>query len=1066
MTAVVRLALARPYTFVVMAILVMIFGVLSAFRTPTDIFPNIGIPVISVVWSYTGLAPDDMAGRIVSPYERVLSTTVNDIEHIESQSFPGMGVVKIFFQPNVNINAAQAQVTSISQTILKQLPAGATPPIILAYNASSVPIIQLALSSDSLSQVELFDLAMNFIRPQLTTVAGAQLPFPYGGATRQVQIDLDQNALRAHNLSAIDVGNALALQNQINPVGTEKIGPYEFTVDLNDSPKAVADFNNLPVKVVNGTVVFMRDIAYVHDGSPPQTNVVQLDGKKGVLMSILKIGSASTLDIISGIKARLPAIEATLPPGVNLKFVADQSDFVRSSVAAVVREGLIAATLTGLMILIFLGSWRSTLIITVSIPLAVLSSLTALSLLGQTINVMTLGGLALAVGILVDDATVTIENINRHMEHGEDILTAITTGAQEIMPPATVALFCICIAFVPLLALGGVAGYLFRPLAMAVVFAMIASYILTYTLVPTMAHFLLKNQHHHATGGGLGEPRRLGLFGRFQQGFEHYFEGFRQGYLSLLRLALAHRFVFAGGFVLFALLSLGLAPFLGQDFFPSIDSGAIKIHMRAPTGTRIEETTRLTDEVEQKIRSIIPPDRVTSIVNNIGLPSSGINLSYQNTGTIGVFDADVLVSLREGPTPTDAYIKTLREQLPKAFPGSTFSFLPADIVSQILNFGSPAPIDVQIAGNDVKASRAFATKLMAKIRHVPGIADPRIQEAFQDPALKVDFNREFAGVVGLTENDASTSLQTTLSGSTQTAPTYWLSPTNGVSYAISVQTPQYGIDTLGDLKYVPLRTSDSTQLLGGLATFSPEPLDAIASHYNIRSIVNIYATTQERDLGGVAADVQKIVDDARGELPKGSTVTIRGQVATMQSAYYQLFIGLAFSAVLIYLLIVVNFQSWLDPFVIITALPAALAGIVWMLFLTQTSLSVPALTGAIMCMGVATANSILVVSFAREQLAEGKSAVDAALEAGATRFRPVLMTALAMIIGMAPMAIEAGENSPLGRAVIGGLTFATFATLLFVPTVFSIAHRANPNKAKAQDKAKPAEPLVGLPAHA
>jgi multidrug efflux pump subunit AcrB len=783
-------------------------------------------------------------------------------------------------------------------------------------------------------------------------------------------------------------------------------------------------------------------------------------------MSILKIGSASTLDIISGIKARLPAIEATLPPGVNLKFVADQSDFVRSSVAAVVREGLIAATLTGFMILVFLGSWRSTLIITVSIPLAVLSSLTALSLLGQTINVMTLGGLALAVGILVDDATVTIENINRHMEHGEDILTAITTGAQEIMPPATVALFCICIAFVPLLALGGVAGFLFRPLAMAVVFAMIASYILTYTLVPTMAHFLLKNQHHHGAGGDPSEPRRLGLFGRFQQGFEHYFEGFRQGYLGLLRLALAHRFVFAGGFVCFALLSLGLAPFLGQDFFPSIDSGAIKIHMRAPTGTRIEETTRLTDEVEQKIRSIIPPDRLASVVNNIGLPSSGINLSYQNTGTIGVFDADMLVSLREGPTPTDAYIKTLREQLPKAFPGATFSFLPADIVSQILNFGSPAPIDVQIAGNDVKASRAFANKLLAKIRHVPGIADPRVQEAFQDPALKVDFNREFAGVVGLTENDASTSLQTTLSGSTQTAPTYWLSPTNGVSYAISVQTPQYGIDTLGDLKYVPLRTSDSTQLLGGLATFSPEPLDAIASHYNIRSIVNIYATTQDRDLGGVAADVQKIVDDARGELPKGSTITIRGQVATMQSAYYQLFIGLAFSAVLIYLLIVVNFQSWLDPFVIITALPAALAGIVWMLFLTQTSLSVPALTGAIMCMGVATANSILIVSFAREQLAEGKSPVEAALEAGATRFRPVLMTALAMIIGMAPMAIEAGENSPLGRAVMGGLTFATFATLLFVPTVFTIAHRANPNKAKAQDKAKPTEPLVGLPAHA
>src|SRR5271155_1097256 len=783
MTAVVRLALARPYTFVVMAILVMIFGTLSAIRTPTDIFPNIGIPVISVVWGCTGLAPDDMAGRIISPYERVLSTTVNDIEHIESQSFPGMGVVKIFFQPNVDINAAQAQVTSISQTILKQLPAGATPPIILVYNASSVPIIQLALSSDSHSQVELFDLAQNFIRPQLTTVAGAQLLFPYGGATRQVQIDLDQNALRAHNLSATDVGSALALQNQINPVGTEKIGSYEFTVDLNDSPKAVSDFNNLPVKVVNGAVVFMRDVAYVHDGSPPQTNVVQLDGRKGVLMSVLKIGSASTLDIISGIKARLPGIEATLPPGVNLKFVADQSDFVKSSVSAVVREGVIAATLTGLMILIFLGSWRSTLIITVSIPLAVLSSLTALSLLGQTINVMTLGGLALAVGILVDDAPVTIENINRHMEeHSEDILTAITRGAQEIMPPATVALFCICIAFVPLLALGGVAGYLFRPLAMAVVFAMIASYLLTYTLVPTMAHFLLRNQHHYAVPAESGTPPRVGVFGRFQCGFEHHFERLRQGYLGVLQLALGHRFVFAGGFLCVALLSLGLAPYLGEDFFPSVDAGAIRLHMRAPTGTRIEETTRLTDAVEQKVRTIIPPDRITSVVDNIGLPINGINNSYGNSGTIGVFDADMLISLNEGPTSAEAFVKTLRERLPTAFPGITFSFLPADIVSQILNFGSPAPLDVQIAGADLGASRAFADKLLAKIRRVPGVADPRVQEQFQYPGLKVDFNREMAGVVGLTEGDAATSIQATLSGTSQTAPTYWLDPSNGVSY--------------------------------------------------------------------------------------------------------------------------------------------------------------------------------------------------------------------------------------------------------------------------------------------
>jgi multidrug efflux pump subunit AcrB len=1061
MTAIVRLALARPYTFVVMAILVMIFGALSAIRTPTDIFPNIGIPVISAVWSYTGLPPDDMSGRIVSIYERILSTTVNDIEHIESQSLPGTGVVKIYFQPTVDISAAQAQVTSISQTILKQLPPGITPPIILVYNASSVPIIQLALSSDTLSQTELNDLAQNFIRPALTTVPGAQIPYAYGGAALQVQIDLDQKALRAHDVSATDVGNALARQNLITPVGTEKIGSYEYTIDLNDSPKVMEDFNNLPIKVVDGAVVFMRDVAYVHSGSPPQTNVVQLDGRKGVLMSVLKIGSASTLDIIDGIKARLPAIQATLPPGVNLKFVGDQSGFVKASVAAVVREGLIAAALTGFMILVFLGSWRSTLIITVSIPLAVLCSLTALSLLGQTINVMTLGGLALAVGILVDDATVTIENINRHMEeHGEDILTAITRGAQEIMPPATIALFCICIAFVPLLSLGGVAGYLFRPLAMAVVFAMIASYGLTYTLVPTMAHFLLRNQHRHSAHAESGEPLRAGFFARFQAGFEHQFERLRRGYIGLLQLALARRFWFVGGFLGVALLSLGLLPFLGQDFFPSVDSGAVRIHMRAPTGTRIEETTRLADQVEQKIRALIPPAQVASIVENIGLPNSGINIAYGNSGTIGVFDVDILVTLNEGPIATDAYVKTMREQLPKAFPGTTFSFLPADIVSQILNFGSPAPIDVQVAGAKLEESRDFANRLLAKIRRVPGVADARIQEQFQDPALKVDFNRELAGVVGLTEGDAASSIQATLSGSTQTAPTYWLNPANGVSYPVSVQTPQYGIDTLGELKNLPLTAAQSTQLLGGLATFSPEPLDAVVSHYNIRDTVNIFATTQDRDLGGVAAEIQKIVDDARADLPKGSTVAIRGQAATMTSAYQQLIVGLAFSIVLIYLLIVVNFQSWLDPFVIIMALPAALAGIVWMLFITYTTLSVPALTGAIMCMGVATANSILVVSFAREQLAEGKDVIAAALEAGATRFRPVLMTALAMIIGMAPMAIEPGQNSPLGRAVIGGLLFATFATLLFVPALFAIAHGRQPRPVNA------AEPFSGLPSHA
>jgi multidrug efflux pump subunit AcrB len=1044
-----------------MAILILIFGTLSAIRTPTDIFPNIGIPVISAIWSYTGLPPDDMAGRIVSGYERSLSTTVNDVEHIESQSLPGVGVVKVFFQPNVDISAAQAQVASMSQTVLKQMPAGVTPPNILIYNASSVPIIQLALSSDKFSQTQLNDLAQNFIRPQLTTVAGAQIPYAYGGAARQVQVDLDQHALHAHNLSASDVGAALARQNLITPVGTEKIGTYEYTVDLNDSPRILKDFNNLPVKVVDGVVVFMRDVAYVHDGSPPQTNLVQLDGRKGVLMSVLKIGSASTLDIIAGIKSKLPAIQATLPPGVTLKYVGDQSGFVKSSVTAVVREGLIAAALTGLMILVFLGSWRSTLIITVSIPLAVLSSLTALSVLGQTINVMTLGGLALAVGILVDDATVTIENINRHMEEfGEDILTAITRGAHEIMPPATVALFCICIAFTPLLALGGVAGYLFRPLAMAVVFAMIASYLLTYTLVPTMAHFLLRSQHAHSAHASEGGPAPAGIFARFQRGFEHYFEKLRGGYVGLLHLALANRLKFAGGFLGVALMSLGLAPFLGQDFFPSVDAGAIKMHFRAPTGTRIEETTRLAVEIEHKVRAIIPPDRIESVVDNIGLPISGINISYGNSGTIGVFDADMLITLKEGATSTDAYVKTLREQLPKAFPGMTFSFLPADIVSQILNFGSPAPLDIQIAGGHLAERREFANNLLAKIRRVPGVADPRIQEQFQNPGLKVDFNRELAGVVGLTEGDASASIQATLSGSTQTAPTYWLDPSNGVSYPVSVQTPQYRIDSMGDLGNLPLTAAQSTQLLGGLATFSPEPLNAVVTHYNVRDTTNLYATTQGRDLGAVAADIQKIVDDSRAELPKGATIAIRGQVATMAGAYQQLFIGLAFSIVLIYLLIVVNFQSWLDPFIIIMALPAALAGIVWMLFATYTPLSVPALTGAIMCMGVATANSILVVSFAREQLAEGKSAIDAALAAGATRFRPVLMTALAMIIGMAPMAIEPGQNSPLGRAVIGGLLFATFATLLFVPTLFSLAHGRRPARAEA------AEPMAGIPSHA
>ncbi len=1033
-------------------------AVYAAFTTPTDIFPNIGIPVISVVWNYTGLPPDDMAGRIISVFERSLSVTVNDIEHIESQSVPGYGIVKIFFQSSVNINAAQAQVTAISQTILKQMPPGVTPPQVLVFNASSVPIIQLALSSDKLSQVELNDLAQNFIRPALTTVAGAQLPYAYGGAARQIQIDLDQKRPACPR----PVGHGCRRRSgapESHHAGRHR---EDRRLRVYDRPQRLAkvleDFNNLPIKVVDGVVVFMRDVASVHNGSPPQTNVVQLDGRKGVLMSVLKIGSASTLDIIAGVKSRLPAIQATLPPGVTLKYVGDQSTFVIASVTAVVREGLIAATLTGFMILVFLGSWRSTLIITVSIPLAVLSSLIMLSLLGQTINVMTLGGLALAVGILVDDATVTIENINRHMEEfGEDILTAITRGAQEIMPPATVALFCICIAFVPLLALGGVAGYLFRPLAMAVVFAMVASYILTYTLVPTMAHYLLRGQHHPSPDPAAGDcassqrplcplPTRLRTAFRTNSRRLRRPAGDGPGSSGLVRRRLRLRRPAVRGAR--ALPRTGLLPVGGRRRDQDSPSGADRNAHRgndAPdrsgrTGGPLDRSERPPRKHRGQHRSA--HQRHQYLLRELG-HDRGVRRRHPGNPERGL------------PSTSDV-VRSLREKLPRAFPGATFSFLPADIVSQILNFGSPAPLDVQISGANLSASRAFANKLLAKFRHVPGIADPRIQEAFQNPALKVDFNRELAGLVGLTEGDAAASIQSTLSGSTQTAPTYWLNPSNGVSYPVSVQTPQYDIDTMGELRNLPLSAAQSTQLLGGLATFSPEPVDALVSHYDIRPTVNVYATTQGRDLGGVAADVQKIVDEARSDLPRGSTVSIRGQAVTMTSAYTQLVLGLAMSVVLIYLLIVVNFQSWLDPFVIIMALPAALAGIVWMLFLTHTSLSVPALTGAIMCMGVATANSILVVSFAREKLAEGKDAIAAALEAGATRFRPVLMTALAMMIGMAPMAIEPGQNAPLGRAVIGGLLFATFATLLLVPALFSIAHgRRAKNRAAARHRSRP-----------
>lgn len=1055
MVAIVRLALGRPYTFAVMALLILLFGTMSALRTPTDIFPDIRIPVIAAVWNYTGLPPEEMSGRIVSVYERSLTTTVNDIEHIESQSVAGYGIVKIFFQPGVNINTANAQVTAISQTVLKQMPAGITPPIILNFSASSVPILQVALSSQTLSEQRIADLAQNTIRPPLVTVPGAAIPFPYGGKSRQMQIDLDQQALRSYGLSAQDVVNALTIQNLITPTGTQKIGSFEYTISLNNSPKLIGEFRDLPIKVVNGTVVFMRDVANVHDSNPPQSNVVELNGQKGVLMSVLKTGSASTLDIITGIKAVLPQVQQTLPEGLDLKLVGDQSAFVQEAVSGVIHEGIIAAALTGIMILVFLGSWRSTLIITVSIPLAILCSITALSVLGETVNVMTLGGLALAVGILVDDATVTIENMNWHLEQGKAIEPAILDGAQQIVVPATVSLLCICIAFVPMFGLGGVAGYLFRPLAEAVVFAMIASYVLSRTLVPTMAHFLLRDQVHHAAGHGAPASRSRNPFKRFQQGFERRFERLRMGYVGLLHMGLRRRGPLVAAFVVVTASAGALVPYLGSNFFPEIDSGEIKLHVRGQTGLRLESMTTLTDEVEAEIRKLIPADELKSVVANIGLPVSGINIAYSNSGTVGAEDADLLITLNEEHAPTPEHVRVLRERLPKLFPGTTFSFLPADIVSQILNFGSPAPIDLQIVGPKLGENRDFANKLLARLRLVPGLADARIQQTFQHPKLNVTFDRTLASLVGVTTQNASTSMLQTLAGSSQTNPIYWLNPDNQISYPVSVQTPQYAMDGLGDLRTLPLGSTVSSQLLGAVAEFTPGAGLSVISRYNLQPVIDIYGTPVDRDLGAVAADVRKAMAEMEPELPRGSRMVLRGQVATMASAYQQLFIGIGFAIVLIYLLIVVNFQSWLDPLVIVLALPTALAGIVWLLFATGTTLSVPALTGAIMCMGVATANSILVISFARERLATGITAFHAALDAGASRFRPVLMTALAMVIGMAPMAIETGQNAPLGRAVIGGLVFATFATLLLVPALFSLAH-ARDARAAAPAEAQPA----------
>ena len=1044
----VRVALKRPYTFVVMAILLVIMGPLATLRTPTDIFPDIKIPVIAVAWQYTGLPPDQMAGRISTLFQRALTTTVNDIEHIEATSYAGIGIVKIFFQPGVNVAIANAQVTAISQVVIKQMPAGITPPLILNYNASTVPILQLALSGKGMSEQNLFDVGVNMVRPPLVTVPGAAIPWPYGGKQRLIQIDLDVAQLQARGLSAQDVSNALATQNLILPVGTQKIDQFEYTVRLNNAPIAIAELGNLPVKVVNGNTIFIRDVANVHDGNSPQTNIVHVDGGRSVLMSVLKNGSNSTLAIVDGVKAKLESIKPSLPDNLTVSAINDQSIFVRAAISGVAVEGLIAAALTSLMILLFLGSWRSTLIIAVSIPLSIMGAIVGLSALGETLNIMTLGGLALAVGILVDDATVTIENINWHLEQGKEVEEAILDGARQIVTPAFVSLLCICIVFVPMFFLEGVSRFLFVPMAIAVMLSMTFSFILSRTLVPTMANFLLKKHLPHTDMHGLASalPSTNNPFKLFQRSFEAKFERFRDMYLEALKTAMATRKKFVVVFMAIILLSFGLIPFIGSNFFPSVDGGQILIHARLPVGTRVEESAKRFSAIEDGIRKVIPTYEIATLVDNIGLPPSSINLTYNNTGVVGTQDGDIQIALRQGHKPTADYVRELRLKLPIEFPDVVFSFPPADIVSQILNFGAPAPIDIQIRGNDLPANFVYANGLLKKLKRIPGLADIRIQQSQKSPVFEVNMDRSQAQELGLTAKDVTNSMVVNLAGSSQVSPTYWLNPANGVSYPIVMQTPQYNLNSLSSLSNISVTGSgnNSAQLLGGLAQFNRTNANASISQYDIQTMVQINATPQDRDLGSITADIRKVIEESSVDLPKGTKVVLLGQVKTMEKAFTGLLYGLLGAIVLIYFLIVVNFQSWRDTLVIISALPAALAGIVWMLFATRTTLSVPALTGAIMCMGVATANSVLVISFAREKLDELNDSVAAALEAGFVRFRPVLMTALAMVIGMLPMALGLGEggeqNAPLGRAVIGGLIFATVATLMFVPVVFSMVH--------------------------
>jgi CzcA family heavy metal efflux pump len=1059
---IVRLALARPYTFVVLALVIILLTPVVLLRTPTDIFPEINIPVISLIWNYTGLEPQEMEQRITSNSERAVTTLVNDVEHIESQSLNGIGVVKIYFQPTANVQVALAQTTAIVQTILRQLPPGTTPPLVAIFSASTVPVIQIGLTSDSLSEQQLFDFGNNFIRTQLATVQGAALPFPYGGKQRVISVDIDSTSLQSKGLSPVDIVNAVNAQNLILPTGTVKLGSLEFLVEMNGSPLTVEGLNDLPVKTVNGATIYMRDVAHIRDGFTPQTNIVRVNGQRGVLMATYKTGGASTLDIVDRVKQVLQNYASSLPESLRVSTFFDQSLFVRASIQGVLREALIAACLTAIMILVFLGNWKSTLIIAVSIPLSILVSILILSALGETINIMTLGGLALAVGILVDDATVEIENINRNLAMGKETVQAILDGAQQIAVPAFVSTLCICIVFLPMFFLSGVAKFLFVPLAEAVSFAMLASYGWSRTIVPTMAMYLLSSADEYKPEEHIGEKQ--GFFRRSQQKFEHGFERFREGYRHGLDAALEWPKLFGACFLIFCVLSVGLVAVLGRDFFPKVDAGQIRLHFRARTGLRIEETARLADEVDTVIRETIPPKELQTVLDNIGVPYSGINLSYSNSGTFGTSDAEILVQLKnERGKPTSAYINDLREKLPQRFPGTQFFFQPADIVTQILNFGTPAPIDVAVTGANQRGNYVVAEKLANEFRHIPGAVDVHVQQALDEPTLHMDVDRTRAQSVGLQARDVAGNLLVSLSSSFQTSPAFWLDPKNGVSYNVAVQSPQYRVDSFQALQNTPVTGTApgvQPQIIGNLVSTTNTARQAEISHYNIQPMINVYAAVDGRDLGGVSDEILKRVAAVKNELPRGSHIEVRGQVQTMRSSFRGLGYGLIGAIILAYLLIVVNFQSWLDPFIIITALPGALAGICWILLLTHTTLSVPSLTGAIMCMGVATSNSILMVSFAREQLSEGKSAREAALQAGFVRVRPVLMTALAMIIGMVPMAIGLGEggeqNAPLGRAVIGGLIFATFATLFFVPCVFSLIHGRRERRKQRSQSPSPA----------